>query len=106
MGWNPEGIWRHEAHPLSARGERPHLAGILYLWAQAGGVTFDLFELQRIGFSPLVQKIAFVMLYVGFGILAAVWPFHTWSPVGHVAAPTAVSMIHAGVLMKLELMEY
>ncbi len=77
------------------------LPGILYLWAQAGGVTFDLFELQRIGFSPLVQKIAFVMLYVGFGILAAVWPFHTWSPVGHVAAPTAVSMIHAGVLMKL-----
>jgi NADH-quinone oxidoreductase subunit M len=41
------------------------------------------------------------MLYLGFGILAGVWPFHTWSPVGHVAAPTAVSMIHAGVLMKL-----
>ncbi len=77
------------------------LPGIIYLWVQAGGHTFDLFELQRIGFSPEVQKIAFVMLYLGFGVLAGVWPFHTWSPVGHVAAPTAVSMIHAGVLMKL-----
>lgn len=77
------------------------LPGILYLWVQAGGVTFDLFELQRIGFSVFDQKLAFLMLYLGFGILAAVWPFHTWSPVGHVAAPTAVSMIHAGVLMKL-----
>ncbi|MHC1745166.1 MAG: NuoM family protein [Syntrophobacteraceae bacterium] len=77
------------------------LPGIIYLWVQGGGHTFDLFELQRIGFSPEVQKIAFVMLYLGFGVLAGVWPFHTWSPVGHVAAPTAVSMIHAGVLMKL-----
>lgn len=77
------------------------LPAILYLWAQGGAHTFDIFELQRIGFSPEVQKTAFIMLYLGFGILAAVWPFHTWSPVGHVAAPTAVSMIHAGVLMKL-----
>lgn len=77
------------------------LPGIIYLWVQGGAHTFDIFELQRIGFTPHVQRIAFVMLYIGFGILAAVWPFHTWSPVGHVAAPTAVSMIHAGVLMKL-----
>ncbi|HCE76924.1 MAG TPA: NADH-quinone oxidoreductase subunit M, partial [Dehalococcoidia bacterium] len=40
-------------------------------------------------------------LMIGFGILAGLWPFHTWSPDGHVAAPTAVSMVHAGVLMKL-----
>ncbi len=77
------------------------LPAILYLWVQGGAQTFDLFELQRIGFSAFDQKLTFVMLYLGFGILAAVWPFHTWSPVGHVAAPTAVSMIHAGVLMKL-----
>ena len=77
------------------------LPAILYLWVQGGAHTFDLFELQRIGFSVFDQKLTFVMLYLGFGILAAVWPFHTWSPVGHVAAPTAVSMIHAGVLMKL-----
>ena len=42
-----------------------------------------------------------VLIYLGFGVLAGVFPFHTWSPVGHVAAPTAVSMLHAGVLMKL-----
>jgi len=77
------------------------LPGILYLWVQGGSTTFDLFELARMGFSPEVQRIAFLMLYLGFGILAGVWPMHTWSPVGHVAAPTAVSMIHAGVLMKL-----
>jgi NADH-quinone oxidoreductase subunit M len=77
------------------------LPAIIYLWVQGGAHTFDLFELQRIGFTPEVQRTAFIMLFIGFGILAAVWPFHTWSPVGHVAAPTAVSMIHAGVLMKL-----
>jgi NADH-quinone oxidoreductase subunit M len=77
------------------------LPGILYLWVLGGAGTFDLFELQRIGFTVEAQRIAFVLLYLGFGILAGVWPFHTWSPVGHVAAPTAVSMIHAGVLMKL-----
>jgi NADH-quinone oxidoreductase subunit M len=77
------------------------LPGIIYLWVQGGGTTFDIFELQRIGFSPEVQKIGFIMMFLGFGVLAGVWPFHTWSPVGHVAAPTAVSMIHAGVLMKL-----
>ena len=77
------------------------LPAIIYLWVQGGAHTFDLFELQRIGFSAFDQKLTFIMLYLGFGILAAVWPFHTWSPVGHVAAPTAVSMIHAGVLMKL-----
>ena len=77
------------------------LPAIIYMWVQGGATTFDLFELQRIGFDLTTQKIAFVMLYFGFGVLAGVWPFHTWSPVGHVAAPTAVSMIHAGVLMKL-----
>jgi NADH-quinone oxidoreductase subunit M len=40
-------------------------------------------------------------LFIGFAILAGLWPLHNWSPDGHVAAPTAVSMIHAGVLMKL-----
>ena len=39
--------------------------------------------------------------FVGFGVLGALFPFHTWSPDGHASAPTAVSMLHAGVLMKL-----
>ncbi|MBT8367701.1 MAG: NADH-quinone oxidoreductase subunit M, partial [Deltaproteobacteria bacterium] len=64
--------------------------------------TFDVTILMQPGtFSPFEQKFAFIFLFIGFGILAAVWPFHTWSPVGHVAAPTPVSMVHAGVLMKI-----
>src|SRR5512139_1443286 len=78
------------------------LPGILYLWVQSGLNTFDVTALMQPGvFTPFQQKFAFFLFYIGFGILAGVWPFHTWSPVGHVAAPTAVSMIHAGVLMKL-----
>ena len=78
------------------------LPGILYLFVHSGLNTFDLVSLMQPGtFTPFQQKFAFILLYLGFGILAGVWPFHTWSPVGHVAAPTAVSMIHAGVLMKL-----
>jgi NADH-quinone oxidoreductase subunit M len=46
-------------------------------------------------------KFWFPFVFIGFGVLAGVFPFHNWSPDGHVAAPTAVSMIHAGVLMKL-----
>jgi NADH-quinone oxidoreductase subunit M len=48
-----------------------------------------------------VQRFWFLPIFIGFGVLAGIWPFHNWSPDGHVAAPTAVSMIHAGVLMKL-----
>jgi NADH-quinone oxidoreductase subunit M len=48
-----------------------------------------------------LQRLLFPALFVGFGVLAGMFPFHTWSPTGHVAAPTAVSMLHAGVLMKL-----
>lgn len=78
------------------------LPAILFLVVQAGLNTFDLTALMRPGtFSPGEQRFAFLLFYLGFGILAGVWPFHTWSPVGHVAAPTAVSMIHAGVLMKI-----
>ncbi len=78
------------------------LPAIIYLFVQSGLETFDVVALMRAGtFTPFQQKFAFILLYLGFGILAGVWPFHTWSPVGHVAAPTSVSMIHAGVLMKL-----
>ncbi len=78
------------------------LPAMIYLFVQSGGVGFDLFGMMQPGtFSPFQQKFAFLFLYLGFGILAGVWPFHTWSPSGHVAAPTSVSMLHAGVLMKL-----
>jgi NADH-quinone oxidoreductase subunit M len=78
------------------------LPAIIYLFVQSGLNTFDVTQLmQPDTFTPDQQRLAFILLYVGFGILAGVWPFHSWSPTGHVAAPTAVSMIHAGVLMKI-----
>ena len=57
--------------------------------------------MQNAHFSEGFQRFFFPFLMIGFGALAGLWPFHTWSPDGHVAAPTAVSMVHAGVLMKL-----
>jgi NADH-quinone oxidoreductase subunit M len=78
------------------------LPGIVYLAVGSGLHTFDIVALMQPGaLTPGQQRFAFILFYLGFGILAGVWPFHTWSPVGHVAAPTSVSMIHAGVLMKV-----
>lgn len=77
---------------------------IMAIFVQAGLGTFDIAELEKVSvteFPAQFQYIFFPMLMVGFGILAGLWPFHTWSPDGHVAAPTAVSMVHAGILMKL-----
>ncbi len=77
-------------------------AGFLYMYSLPGAHTFDLIALkQNVVFTPDVQRILFFALFVGFGVLAACFPFHVWSPAGHVAAPTAASMLHAGVLMKL-----
>src|SRR5215468_5497914 len=77
------------------------LVGIFALYVQAGAASFSFLELEAIGFDPFVQRWVFLAFYVGFGILAGIWPLHTWSPDGHASAPTAVSMLHAGVLMKL-----
>ena len=74
---------------------------ILAIFVEADLGTFDLIALQEATFSEGFQRVFFPFLVVGFGVLAGLWPFHTWSPDGHVAAPTAVSMVHAGVLMKL-----
>ena len=65
---------------------------------QPGQHTFDLLLLQQGNIPIDVQRIWFLPIFIGFGVLAGIWPFHNWSPDGHVAAPTAVSMIHAGVL--------
>jgi NADH-quinone oxidoreductase subunit M len=75
--------------------------GIFATFVEAGLGTFDLPELYKFaasgGFDTDFQKLIFPLFAIGAGL----WPFHTWSPDGHVAAPTAVSMLHAGVLMKL-----
>ena len=64
-------------------------------------MTFDLRVWSEAHFPFNVQQVVFMPLFLGFAVLAGIWPLHNWSPDGHVAAPTAVSMIHAGVLMKL-----
>jgi NADH-quinone oxidoreductase subunit M len=77
------------------------LVGILVAFFASGLNTFDWFALSSYIFSKDLQVILFPVVFVGFGILAGLWPFHTWSPDGHASAPSAVSMLHAGVLMKL-----
>ena len=75
--------------------------GIFAVFVEAGKGTFDLPVLYSATYDPNFQKVVFPLFLIGCGVLAGLWPFHTWSPDGHVAAPTAVSMLHAGVLMKL-----
>jgi len=91
------------------------LIGVIALYFRAAAVTgvysFDFVDLNKAAQlgafdTPIWQgistaKLWFPLIFLGFGVLAGIWPFHNWSPDGHVAAPTAVSMIHAGVLMKL-----
>ena len=77
------------------------LVGILALYVHGGSRSFSFLTFQTMTFDPVLQSWVFLAFYIGFGILAAIWPFHTWSPDGHASAPTAVSMLHAGVLMKL-----
>ncbi|MDU9048354.1 MAG: NADH-quinone oxidoreductase subunit M [Candidatus Electrothrix sp. Rat3] len=77
------------------------LAGILALYFESGLNTFDLQLLSQVRFSDAFQHWVFPLIFLGFGVLGAIFPFHTWSPDGHASAPTAVSMLHAGVLMKL-----
>ena len=77
------------------------LAGILALYFESGLNTFDLQLLSQVRFSESFQHWVFPLIFLGFGVLGAIFPFHTWSPDGHASAPTAVSMLHAGVLMKL-----
>ncbi len=77
------------------------LAMFLVQYQNTGLLTFDMLEMEKAGFSPLFQNIWFLPVFLGFAVLGGIWPLHNWSPDGHVAAPTAVSMFHAGVLMKL-----
>jgi NADH-quinone oxidoreductase subunit M len=77
------------------------LVGILALYVSAGSSSFSFLDMELVDFPPRLQSWVFLAFYVGFGILAGIWPLHTWSPDGHASAPTAVSMLHAGVLMKL-----
>src|SRR6266478_6646889 len=69
--------------------------------ASIAGGSFDLNQLSQFQFPPQLQSWAFPVLFLGFAVLAGIWPLHTWAPTGHVAAPTAGSMLLAGIVMKL-----
>jgi NADH-quinone oxidoreductase subunit M len=78
------------------------IIGMVALYFGGSIRTFDMRLLAEIAPFPRAFQVAFFApLFLGFAVLAGMFPFHTWSPTGHVAAPTAVSMLHAGVLMKL-----
>ncbi len=81
------------------------LIGLIAAWVvakgQLGHASLDLIELSKVSFPIAFQHWVFPLVFVGFAILAGMWPFHTWAPTGHVAAPTAGSMLLAGVVMKL-----
>ena len=77
------------------------LIGILGIYYGAGGDTMNILELVKRDIPYDMQRLFFPLVFLGFGVLGALFPFHTWSPDGHASAPTAVSMLHAGVLMKL-----
>ncbi len=79
------------------------LGGIIAAYAVSGAHSTSLSALVAASahLSPHFQLIAFPIVFTGFAILAGLWPFHTWAPTGHVAAPTAASMLLAGVVMKL-----
>ena len=74
---------------------------LLSIYHASGLGTFNMILLAQKAFDPDFQIFVYPFVFLGFGVLAGLFPFHGWSPTGHVAAPSAVSMLHAGVLMKL-----
>ena len=79
------------------------LAGLLWAYAAGGGKSFALSDLAAAAthVSRAQQLGMFALVFLGFAVLAGMFPFHTWAPTGHVAAPTAASMLLAGLVMKL-----
>ncbi len=109
------GVWGSGAKEYSAMkltlmlmgGSALLILGILGIYFFSGASTMNVVEIAQNNSLPgmaipdNVQNILFPFVFIGFGVLGALFPFHTWSPDGHASAPTAVSMLHAGVLMKL-----
>ena len=78
------------------------ILGLVGIYFFNGATTMNILEIAHHNNIPAdVQNILFPFVFIGFGVLGALFPFHTWSPIGHGCAPTSVSMLHAGVLMKL-----
>jgi NADH-quinone oxidoreductase subunit M len=77
------------------------LVGVLAMYFAADLGTFNMLAIEQAGIPMEVQRWAFPVVFLGFAVLGGIFPFHSWAPDGHVAAPTAVSMLLAGVEMKV-----
>ncbi len=98
-GSGRKNICRHETYPDVDGWFCFLLIGILGIFYGAGGETMNLARDSQTSYSlDEMQRIFFPLIFLGFGVLGALFPFHTWSPDGHASAPTAVSMLHAGCI--------
>lgn len=77
------------------------LIGILALYFKSEQNTFDLTQISTATFTLKFQKALFLSFFFAFAIKVPIWPFHTWLPDAHVEAPTPISVILAGVLLKM-----
>lgn len=78
------------------------ISGLYYMAGKYGGnYTWNILLLSQINLPVQIQEVLYVLLFVGFGVFTAMFPFHTWAPDGHSSAPTAASMFLAGISMKL-----
>ena len=77
------------------------LVAFLVLYKATGGITFDIQALVRTPVDAALQTWLFLAFALAFAIKVPMWPFHTWLPDAHVEAPTAGSVILAGVLLKM-----
>jgi len=77
------------------------LLGILALYFYAVPHTFNITELSRLTYPRFFQQVVFLAFFLGFAIKVPIWPFHTWLPDAHVEAPTPISVLLAGVLLKM-----
>ncbi len=103
-GSGPKGYAAMKLTLMLMGGSALILVGILGIYFNAvpqGHYTFNILEIANANISITAQRIFFPLTFIGFGVIGAIFPLHTWSPDGHASAPTAVSMLHAGVLMKL-----
>ncbi|MBQ0072600.1 MAG: NADH-quinone oxidoreductase subunit M [Prevotella sp.] len=82
------------------------IIGLVGIYFFSGATTMNILDIAHhtngaMSIPASIQNALFPFVFIGFGVLGALFPFHTWSPIGHGCAPTSVSMLHAGVLMKL-----
>ncbi|TDA70020.1 MAG: NuoM family protein [Clostridia bacterium] len=103
------GIWGSDRREYAAMkfiiytmtGSAFMLAGFLAMYFLAPTPTFDMIELAQAGFTPAVQGLLFILIFLGFSVKLPMVPFHTWLPDAHVEAPAPISMVLAGVLLKM-----